>query len=83
MKHSKALQKLPVKARERVQKRLHEISSLIQHKREMKGLTQEELAEELGLSSMTISFIEQGRRYPSLAMLFIICDYLKIEVKFL
>jgi len=31
---------------------------------------------------MTLQFIEQGRRYPSLPMLFYIADRLGIEIRF-
>lgn len=79
---SKRLQKIPNKYRQQVEARLVEISKQIQHKRESMGLTQEELAEELGISNISLQFIEQGRRYPSVQMLFYICVYLKLDIKF-
>ena len=53
----------------------------IQRQREDLRLTQEELAEKLNVGPTTIQFIEQGRRFPSVQMLFYICDYLKIGIK--
>lgn len=44
------------------------------------GFTQEGLAEALDISPMTIQFIEQGRKCPSLPMLLYICSYLKIKI---
>lgn len=80
MEPGKRLQKIPTKYRNRVKARLDKVSNQIQLKREELGVTQEELAEKLGVSSMTIQFIEQKRRYPSVQMLFYICDYLEIDL---
>ena len=41
----------------------------IQKLRKKKGLTQEELAEELGFSRVYMGYIEQGRETPSLKFL--------------
>lgn len=78
----KRLKKIPISYRKGIERRLNEISHLIQARREKTGMTQEELAEKLGVSVMTLQFIEQRRRYPSLPLLFFICDYLKIEIQF-
>lgn len=79
---SKRLQKIPNKFRQNVEAKLRGISKQIQQAREEMGLTQEELAEELGISNISLQFIEQGRRYPSVQMLFYICAYLKLDIKF-
>ncbi|MDX1921075.1 MAG: helix-turn-helix transcriptional regulator [Candidatus Caenarcaniphilales bacterium] len=52
----------------------------MQEKREQAGITQEELAERLEVSAMTIQFIEQRRRFPSLPVLFCICRELEIPL---
>lgn len=46
-------------------------------------MTQEMLAEALHISPMTLQFIEQGRRFPSLPMLFYVLEFLEIEVEFI
>lgn len=51
-------------------------------KREQADLTQEALAEDLDIDPMTVAYIEQKRRYPSLPLLFAICARLKIKVQF-
>lgn len=43
-----------------------------------KGLTQEELAELIGVSRNTIQFWESGKRLPSILNYFWICFYLDI-----
>ena len=82
MNNSKRVGRLPLKYRKRVEGQLQILSEKIQAQREKAGYTQEELAEHLGISSMTVQFIEQRRRYPSLPMLFYICDYLGIKITF-
>ena len=77
---SKRLEKIPSKYRRKVEKRLSELSKSIQTQRKAKGYTQEGLAEKLAVSPMTIQFIEQGRRYPSVQMLIYICEFLEIEI---
>jgi len=47
------------------------------------GLTQQELAEHLGISPVTISGYELGYREPSIEMLERIADYFEISVDFL
>ena len=78
----KTLKKIPPAYRKRVKSRLDEVAGLIRLHRNLLGMTQEDLAEELDVSPMTIQFIEQGRRFPSVQMLFYVCDYLKIELSF-
>lgn len=77
----KRLERIPAKYRKQVGAQLKALSLLIQARREALGLTQEKLAEELDISAVTLKTIEQNRRYPSLPMLFYICDYLKLEIQ--
>lgn len=44
----------------------HELGMRIYHLREMRGLTQAQLTERLGLSPQTVSHWESGRYMPSL-----------------
>ena len=48
---------------------------------EARKLTQEALAEKLGIGATTLQAIERGRRYPSLPTLFYICQFLGIELQ--
>ncbi|MEE8605774.1 MAG: helix-turn-helix transcriptional regulator, partial [Candidatus Aminicenantaceae bacterium] len=50
--------------------------------REEMGLTQEDLAKSVGLSSEFISFLELGRRSPSLESLSRIAKFLDREISF-
>jgi transcriptional regulator with XRE-family HTH domain len=51
--------------------------------RKKAGLTQESMAEKLGLSSKYIQFIENGNRRPSLKVLYKIADLLEIDMCYL
>jgi transcriptional regulator with XRE-family HTH domain len=75
------IEKIPVKYRKAVKEDLASISSALQAARESSGLTQEEFAEKVDVGSMTIQFIEQGRRTPSLAMLLLLVHALGLEIK--
>lgn len=77
---SSRVDKLPYRHRKFVESQLNRISTTIQEKRERAGITQEELAERLEVSAMTIQFIEQRRRFPSLPVLFCICKELDISL---
>lgn len=48
--------------------------------RKKAGLTQEMLAEKLGLSSKYIQYIENGNRNPSLKVIFKIAKILEIDI---
>lgn len=48
-----------------------------------RGLTQQELAKQLGLSPVTISGYELGLREPSIEMLERIADYFGVSVDYL
>jgi transcriptional regulator with XRE-family HTH domain len=57
------------------------LGKTLQALRIKRGLSQEQLAERSGLSTITISFIEQGRRKPQLKTLEKIADALGVRVK--
>lgn len=44
---------------------LNILAGTIQNRRKGMGMTQEELAEKSGISQVTISYIESGKRVPS------------------
>lgn len=59
---------------------LKQLGGTIQGERKKCGYSQEQLAELLELNVNTIKYIEQGRRIPSLPVLFRICRALKMKV---
>lgn len=52
----------------------------IQHKRKGMGLTQEELADKVGISRAYMGYIEQGRNAPSLEVLEKIARVLRTSI---
>lgn len=52
----------------------------IRQYRKVAGFTQEVMAEKLGLSSKYIQFIENGRRSPSLKVVYKITKVLKVDI---
>ena len=56
------------------------LGNRIKEKREEQGFTQEQLGEATGLSSVHISFVENGKRKPSLHSLLQICNVLGITM---
>ena len=50
----------------------------IQTIRKARGLSQEALAERAGISAQYVSNIERGKENPTLDMLFLLCDALKV-----
>ena len=52
----------------------------IRQYRKEAGLTQEVMAEKLGLSSKYIQFIENGRRRPSLKVVYKIAHILNVDI---
>jgi transcriptional regulator with XRE-family HTH domain len=76
------IEKVPLKFRKEVGRQLRDLSSLIQIRRKALKLSQEKLAETLDVSVETVKTIEQSRRYPSLPMLFYICHFLNVKVRF-
>ncbi len=56
------------------------IGKRIQKARQEKGITQEKLAERVGISIVYLSKIENGRVYPTLEMLSNICTELDMDL---
>ena len=75
------IEKVQPKYRKAVETQLKSISTVIHSGRKALGMTQEQLAESLDLAVMTIQFIEQQQRYPSLPVLFYICKAMDIPIK--
>lgn len=61
-------------------KQLKALGNRISTVRRERGVTQEQLAEKTGFTSITIGYIEQGRRSPRIATLFKIAECLKVPV---
>ncbi|MAU70544.1 LexA family transcriptional regulator [Cytophaga sp. FL35] len=59
------------------------ISKNIRHLRDLKGLSQEQLAEELGITRSNLGSKEEGRSQPNLDLLISISDYFRIPVDIL
>lgn len=59
---------------------LGSVGSQIQTVRMSAGLTQEEAAERVGVTRVTVGYIEQGRRAPSLKRLFDLAQAYDVEV---
>lgn len=51
--------------------------------REEKGISQEKLADELGVSHGIISFWENGKREPKLSNLILIAEYFGVSIDYL
>lgn len=58
-------------------------SSKLKSLRESKGLSQKDLAEDIGVSDVMISMYEQGKKNPSLDTLSMISDYFGVSVDYL
>ena len=56
------------------------IGAFLQQLRKSKGLTQKELAEQIGVSDKTISKWENGNSFPDTSMLLPLCNVLDITV---
>ena len=59
---------------------LENFGEMVRKKRKQAELSQEELAEKLGIHRTYMSFIERGIRNPSLVMVFKISSALKIKL---
>lgn len=59
------------------------VSKNIKHFRNLKGLTQEKLAEKVEVSPVYISYLERGSKIPSLVLLAKIADTLEIDPSYL
>lgn len=55
------------------------ISEVIREKRKAKGLTQEELAEKVGVSAGYIGQVERGELTPSLSVIAMLVDILALD----
>jgi transcriptional regulator with XRE-family HTH domain len=53
--------------------------ALLKELREERGLSQAQLALESELDQTFVSLLERGRRQPTLATLFALCDALRVE----
>ncbi len=56
-----------------------DIGNILKINRKKKGMTQEVLAEKLGLSMKYIQFIENNKRTPSLKIIFKIADIFETD----
>ena len=54
--------------------------TVLKRHREQKGLSQNQLAKQLGLTQTFVSEIERGRKNPSLEQFFRICEALDIRI---
>lgn len=54
--------------------------AILKRHREMKGLSQNQLAKQLGITQTFLSEIERGRKNPSLEQFFILCEALDIQL---
>lgn len=79
---ARRIEKIPAKYRKDVEKELARLASLIKSRRKELKLTQEAVAEELDVSPVSIQHIEQGRRQPSVTMLFALLKLLKISLDY-
>ena len=57
---------------------LIKMGRLIKHAREMKGLTQAQLGEKIGVENNTISMYENGNRLPTSPALILLCRELEL-----
>lgn len=62
-------------------KKDYRLGRKIQKVRRQKGLTQEKLAEKIGVSTTWIGYIETGYRRPNLKLIYKIANALEIKVK--
>ena len=54
--------------------------TVLKRHREQKGLSQNQLAKQLGLTQTFVSEIERGRKNPSLEQFFRICEALDFQI---
>ncbi len=67
--------------RKRSNKILRTLGWKIQKLRKKIGLTQEQLAGEMGISRVYMGYIEQGRESPSLRLLMRLAGKLKVKIQ--
>lgn len=57
------------------------IGAFLKHLRKEKGITQEQLAEALGVSGRTVSRWETGANMPDLSILIMLAEYYGVEIR--
>jgi len=57
------------------------VKNRLRELRELKGLTQEDLAKTLGVTRQTIIAIEKGKYNPSLELAFKIAKFFKVNIE--
>ena len=62
---------------------MRDIGEKIKTERELKGLTQKELGEALGLASNTICQYEKNSRHPSLECIVLLADFFNVTTDYL
>jgi len=67
--------------KKRYAKKITAFGKNLREMREAKGLTQEFIANNAGISVTSITNIENGHNNPTLAMVFAICDVMKVSPK--
>ena len=65
----------------KITKQDYRLGRRIQRIRKEKGLTQEKLAEDIGVSTTWLGYIETGYRRPNLKMIYRIARALGVKVK--
>lgn len=76
----KRLEKLPPDIQKQTELKLLQLAKRIQRKRKKLNISQEKLAETLDIGVSTLKAIEQGKRLPSLTMLFHLSSVLKFRI---
>ena len=62
---------------------MNEFSEMLVYLRKRAGLTQQDLAEKIGVTKSAISMYEQGARKPSYEMLEALADCFNVEIDFI
>lgn len=62
---------------------MNDFSSMIQYLRKRSNLTQNELADKLGVANTTVSMWETGRRRPDFEMLETLADFFNVDINFI
>ena len=62
---------------------MHKLSHNIRHLRKLRGLTQEQFADELNITRSRVGSYEEGRSEPSVELLIKIADYFRVPIDIL
>jgi transcriptional regulator with XRE-family HTH domain len=62
---------------------MNDFKDMLVYLRKRQGLSQQDLAERVGLTKSAISMYEQGARKPSYEMLEALADYFNVDIDFL